>query len=155
MGLILPLAVFLATRLVIPPNHISNEHTRYFCSKEVNTYMPKQNIPMENGLDTQSPWPTPLNINNMLPTQPREEANENFAFRHPQGKQCNTKVIFLPVPPKDIKFPTVEVLPNRQVCLNGRLLQKKCMPTDPVAFRFIMEGTVGSLIVSSSYYSAK
>ena len=149
------LPIFLAIGLVITPSLIANETIGYSCSTEAIKNMTKQKAPIQNDLSMQSRWAIPLNINRMLPTQPRRQDNQNLAFLHPRGKECNNKILFLPVSPAYLKFPYVEVLPNQEVCLNGRLLQKKCMPKDPVAFAFVLRGNVGSLIVSSSYYSSK
>ena len=148
------LPIVLAIGLVIIPSLLANETIGYSCSKEA-IKMTKQEAPIQNGLSTLSRWAIPLNISRMLPTQPKREDINNLAFLHPRGKECKNKILFLPVSPVHLKFPHVEVLPNHEVCLNGKLLQKKCMPKDPVAFALVLRGNVGSLIVPSSWYTSK
>ena len=155
MSFIRHFPLFLTTSLVITTPLITNENTNYSCSNERIKNRLEQNAPMQIDIGRQSNWAIPLNINRMRPIQPRKKFNLNLALLHPRKNQCNKKILFLPVPPRYLKFPVVEVLPNQQVCLSGRLLQKKCMPRNPVAFSFMVRGNVGSLIVSSSCYSSK
>ena len=155
MSFIRHFPLFFTTSLVITTPLITNESTNYFCSNEGIKYLLEQNAPMQNDIGMQSNLAIPLNINLMRSTQSRKRFILNLAFLHPRNNQCNQKILFLPVPPQNLKFPVVEVLPNQQVGLSGRVLQKKCMPRNPVAFPFVMRGNVGSLIVSSSCFSSK
>ena len=143
------------TSLILISPIIANEDISYSCSQKVSVDTSGQNDPIQSRFGRQSHWAIPLNINVMLSTQPRKESSQSGVFHHPREKQCNKKILFLPVLPLDLKFPIVEVLPDQQLCLNGRLLLRKCMPQNPVAFPLMMEGHFGSLIVSSSYYSSK
>ena len=151
------LAVSLVTALFRPsPSYplsppIAHERTNYSCSMEVIKNKPKQNTPIQTVFPGNIFWARYLNINRMLPTKPGKEDKQTLAFLNSRENKCNKTFLFLPVPPLDLAFPTVEVLPNRQVCANRRLLKNKCMPNDPVAFPMLMRwGNVGSLIISSS-----
>ena len=150
MSFIRHFPLFFTTSLVITTPLITNENTNYSCPKEGITNMLEQNGPMQNDIGRQPSWAIPLNMNRMRPTQSKRSFVLNLAFLHPRNNHCHQKVLLLPVPPQYLKFPVVEVLPNQQVCLSGRLLQKKCMPRNPVAFPFMVRGNVGSLIVASS-----
>ena len=149
------LPIFLAIGLVIVPSLLANETIGYSCSKEAIKKMTEQKAPIQNGLSTLSRWAIPLNINRMLPTQSKREDTQDLTILHPRGRECKNKILFLPVSPAHLKFPHVEVLPNHEVCLNGKLLQNKCMPKDPVAFALVLRGNAGSLIVPSSWYTSK
>ena len=155
MAFMRKLPSFFATTLIITLHLIANADGSYTCSKKTTKNLPDQNEQTENGSIPASYWPMPLNITRLLPSQPRNESYQNLVFIYPLEKQCSRKILFLPVRPRGLIFPNVEVLPNQQVCLNGRLLQNKCMPKDPVAFPFMINGIFGSLIVSASYYSSK
>ena len=151
------LAVSLVTARFPPltfyplPSLIAHERTNYSCSMEVIKNKPMQNTPIQSVFPGNILWDRYLNINRMLPNQPGKEDKQTLAFLYSRENKCNKTVLFLPVPPLDLAFPTVEVLPNRQVCANRRLLKNKCMPNDPVAFPMLMRlGNVGSLIISSS-----
>ena len=151
----LVLALFRPLPLQPSPPLITNEHTSYYCSKEVTNNISKQNAPIEIVLSGDLFWVTKLSIIRMLSTQPGKETEQSLAFLNSRDNQCNKTVLFLPSPPVDLTFPTVEILPNRQVCVNRRLLKNKCMPNKPVAFQVAMRSSnAGSLIVSASYSSA-
>ena len=152
----LGMALFRPLPLQPLPPLIANERTSYSCSKEVINNISKQNAPVPIVLSGDLFLVTQLNISKMLPIQPGKEDNQSLAFLNSRENQCNKTVLFLPLPPVDLAFPTVEILPNRQVCVNRRLLKNKCMPNKPVAFHIAMRsGNAGSLIVSASYSSSK
>ena len=152
----LVMALFRPLPLQPLPPLIANVRTGYSCSKEVINNISKQNAPNPIVFSGEIFWATQLRISTMLPIQPRNEGKQSLVFINSRENQCNQTALFLPLPPMDLAFPLVEILPNRQICVNRRLLKNKCMPNKPVAFYIAMRsGNAGSLIVSASYSSAK
>ena len=103
-------------------------------------------------------WSSPLSMNRIIYGNPRMYIlSKRFDASFPTApwkftkidENCDQRFLFLPVPTKQLAFPMVEVLPNRQVCLNGRKLPNNCMPNNPRPIPVMFRGKPGSLIVSS------
>ena len=64
-------------------------------------------------------------------------------------KDCNQRILFLPLTIQHLKFPTFEILPNHDVCVNGERLRNVCMPRDPLLYEVKIENKVWSLFITS------
>ena len=126
---------------------IANVDATYTCSKQIIEHTPELFARGRNSLGTLSHLARRLDIDRNLRIQQARIFNGS--------PNCHSKILFLPVPLTNLRFPTVEVLPDQRVCLNGRILQNRwCMPKNPVAFPFPLFGRRGCLILASSYFGA-
>ena len=136
----LPLSLVIGT--ILTQLLIAKVDATYTCRMQTINDVPKlpnqEELSWRSKRSIASKWGRLLDIDRNLPVQQITMVKEI--------QECNSRTLFLPVPPRNLTFPTVEVLPNRLVCLNG-ILQNECMPKYPVAFP--VDGGRGSLILSS------
>ena len=112
-----PLGIFICAIMIVP------EAYSYDCTKSINYQHPTSGI-----------WSKPqlnMTFHRILRSEITKK-RKRFFFLIRRYKPCKKTTLLLPLALHKLTFPVFEILPNREICIEGKKIPGVCMPHNPV-----------------------
>ena len=111
------IGVFICATMLVP------ESCSYDCTKSINYQYPTWWILSRPQIN--------MTFHRILRSEITKKG-KRFFFRPRSYKSCRKATLLLPFALHKLTFPVLEILPNREICIEGKKIPGVCMPPNPV-----------------------